>query len=71
MGTYGLQKAMSLATHMGQIQIRQENLNLNRLDTQQYLSNFPGDWEVEYLDVGAPSDFVPTSSQPHWCPGNI
>ena len=70
-GTYGLKNAMSLATHMGQLQIKRDNLDLNRMDTKQYLENFPGDWEVEFLEFEAPSDFVPSPSQPHWCPGNI
>ena len=41
------------------------------METKDYLENFPGDWDVEYLEFEAPADFVPSPSQPHWCPGNI
>ena len=67
-GPYTLKMANELATQMGMITIRQQDLNLNRLDTQQYLSRFPGTWEVEYCFVRTPTDFQATPENPFWSP---
>lgn len=67
-GPYSLHCSNSLATHMGEILIRTQNLNFNRLDSKQYLSNFPATCEVQYCNIVPPNDFQPTDSQPHWSP---
>ena len=43
-GTYALRNASALATYMGQLRIKEQGLNLTRLQTEQYLSVFPGNF---------------------------
>ena len=67
-GPHALLKAQSLLTYMGQLTIKQQNLNLTRLQTQQYLEQPPYDWPVQYCHIKTPDDFVPTATNPRWCP---
>ena len=67
-GPHALLKAQSLLTYMGQLNIRQQNLNLTRLQTQQYLEQPPYDWPVQYCKIKTPDDFLPTAGNPRWCP---
>ena len=67
-GPHALLKALSLLTYMGQLTIIKENLNLSRLETQQYLEQPPNDWKVQYCRIEAPNNFVPTASCPRWIP---
>ena len=68
-GPHALLKAQSLLTYMGQLTIERQNLNLTRLEMQQYLEQHPPyDWPVQYCQIQTPDDFFPTSTNPRWCP---
>ena len=67
-GPHALLKGLSLLTYMGQLTIQKQNLNLTRLETQQYLEQPPNDWKVQYCQIRTPNDFVPTAACPRWSP---
>ena len=67
-GPHALMKAQSLLTYMGQLTIDKLDLNLTRLETQQYLQQLPQDWRVQYFHIKTPDNFVPTTATPRWVP---
>ena len=67
-GPHAIGKSFSLATYMGQLLIKERNLDLTRQETEQFLRNFPVDWKVQFCHVRAPPDFVPTPQNPVWIP---
>ena len=67
-GPHAILKSFSLATYMGQLQIKEQNLNLTRQETELFLQNFPLSWPVQFCHVEAPHDFVSTPQNPHWTP---
>ena len=67
-GSHALMKAQSLLTYMGQLTISNSNLNLTRLETQQYLEQLTQDWRVQYCQIKTPDNFIPTAACPRWVP---
>ena len=67
-GPHAILKSFSLATYMGQLMIKDQNLNLTRQETELFLQNFPVDWPAQFCYVRTPDDFVPTPQNPYWSP---
>ena len=65
-GPHAIQRAYSVITYMGQLELKGRNLTREEASLQ--LQRFPENWKVHYCDIKTPTSFVPTENQPYWSP---